>query len=91
MTFGELRERVKNAAQVRRLLAIAAVLDGAARQEAAKNGRHGSADAAGLGDPVQRAITPRRGRQRINPIPVKVDTDLLSLNQCRLDAGLTVD
>ena len=33
-----IAQRVKNAAQVRRLLAIAAVLDGAARQEAAKIG-----------------------------------------------------
>src|SRR5207247_8465591 len=40
-TSGEVRrvaQRVKNAAQARRLLAIAAVLDGAARQEAAKIG-----------------------------------------------------
>src|SRR5437868_8078913 len=38
---GEVRrfaQRAKNAAQARRLLAIAAVLDGAARQEAAKIG-----------------------------------------------------
>jgi len=38
---GDIRriaQRVKNAAQARRLLAIAAVLDGAARQEAAKIG-----------------------------------------------------
>ena len=33
-----IAQRVKNAAQARRLLAIAAVLDGAARQEAAKIG-----------------------------------------------------
>ena len=40
-TSGEVRElakRAKNAAQARRLLAIAAVLDGASREEAAKNG-----------------------------------------------------
>src|SRR3954451_7805165 len=38
---GDIRriaQRVKNAAQARRLLAIATVLDGAARQEAAKIG-----------------------------------------------------
>ena len=34
----ELAKRAKNAAQARRLLAIAAVLDGASREEAAKNG-----------------------------------------------------
>src|SRR5207247_11433130 len=40
-TSGEVRrvaQRVKNAAQARRLLAIAAVLDGASREEAAKIG-----------------------------------------------------
>ena len=47
-------QRVKNAAQARRLLAIAAVLDGTTREEAAKDRRHGSADAAGLGNSVQR-------------------------------------
>jgi hypothetical protein len=47
--------RVKDAAPARRLLAIAAVLDGAAREGAAKIGGIGSADPAGLGDPVQRS------------------------------------
>jgi hypothetical protein len=50
-TSGEVRrfaKRAQDAAQARRLLAIAAVLDGASREEAAKS------DAAGLGDPVQR-------------------------------------
>src|SRR5438046_9459765 len=40
-TSGEVRrvaQRVKNAAQARRLLAIAAVLDGASREDAAKIG-----------------------------------------------------
>src|SRR5260370_38312797 len=40
-TAGEVRrfaQRVKNAAQARRLLAIAAVLDGASREDAAKIG-----------------------------------------------------
>ena len=40
-TAGEVRrlaQRVKDAAQARRLLAIAAVLDGASREEAAKIG-----------------------------------------------------
>jgi hypothetical protein len=32
---------------------FAAALDGASRTQAAKIGRDGSADAAGLGDPVQ--------------------------------------
>ena len=44
-TAGEVRrfaKRAKDAAQARRLLAIAAVLEGASRE-----------DAAGLGDPVQ--------------------------------------
>src|SRR3974390_3019011 len=36
--LGRLASRVKNAGQARRLLAIAAVLDGAARDEAAKIG-----------------------------------------------------
>jgi hypothetical protein len=57
-TAGEVRrfaQRAKDAAQARRLLAIAAVLDGASREEAATIGWHGSSDAAGLGDPVQRA------------------------------------
>ena len=47
--------RAKNSDQVRRLLAIAAVLDGASRAEAAKVGGDGPADASRLGDPVQRA------------------------------------
>jgi len=37
-TAGEVRGRAKDAAQARRLLAIAAVLDGASREEAAKIG-----------------------------------------------------
>jgi hypothetical protein len=56
-TAGEARrfaQRAKDAAQARRLLAIAAVLDGVSREEAATIG-----DAAGLGDPVQRPGTGR--------------------------------
>jgi hypothetical protein len=48
-TAGEVRRlapRAKDAAQTRRLLAIAAVLDGASREEAAKIGGMGSS--AGL-------------------------------------------
>jgi hypothetical protein len=55
-TAGEVRrfaQRAKDAAQARRLLAIAAVLDGASREEAAKIG--GMDRQTGLGDPVQRA------------------------------------
>jgi hypothetical protein len=65
---GDIRriaQRVKNAAQARRLLAIATVLDGAARQEARKERRHGPADAAGLGDPVQRAGAGRSHQQGV--------------------------
>jgi hypothetical protein len=50
--------RTKDVAQARRLLAIAAILDGAPRAEAALVGGM-DRDAAGLGDPVQRA---RSGR-----------------------------
>ena len=50
-----MRQRAKDAAQARRLLAIAAVLEGASREDAAKIGWDGSPDAAGLGDPIQRA------------------------------------
>ena len=54
---GEVRrfaQRAKDAAQARRLLAIAAVLDGASREEAAKIGGMDRQTLAGLGDPVQR-------------------------------------
>jgi hypothetical protein len=57
-TVGEVRrlaKRAKDAVQARRLLAIAA---GARRRLAGRGGEdrwHGSSDAAGLGDPVQRA------------------------------------
>ena len=47
-------QRAKDAAQARRLLAIAAVLDGASREEAAKISGM-DRQTAGLGDPVQRA------------------------------------
>ena len=55
-TRGQLRQlakRAKDAAQARRLLAIAAVLDGASREEAAT--AVWTSDVAGLGDPVQQA------------------------------------
>ena len=61
-TAGEVRrlaKRVKDAAQARRLLAIAAVLDGASRDRCGQDRRDGPSDVAGLGDPVQR---PRAGR-----------------------------
>ena len=48
-----LASRVKNAGQARRLLAIAAVLDGCFAGRRGKDRRHGSSDAAGLGNPVQ--------------------------------------
>jgi len=44
-----LATRVKDAAQARRLLAIAAVLDGIAGRSR-QDRRHGLSDAAGLGD-----------------------------------------
>ena len=53
---GEVRrlaQRAKNAGQARRLLAIAAVLDGSTREDAARVG--GLDRQTGLGDPVQRA------------------------------------
>ena len=55
-TSGQLRrlaQRTKNAAQTCRLLAIAAVLDGASRGRRGEDRRYGSSDPAGLGDPVQ--------------------------------------
>ena len=57
-TAGEVRRfarRAKDGARARRLLALAAVLDGASREEAAKIGGMGLLDIAGLGDPIQRA------------------------------------
>ena len=61
-TAGEVRrfaQRAKDAAQARRLLAIAAVLDGASREEAATIGGMDRQTLRGLGDPVQRAGTGR--------------------------------
>jgi hypothetical protein len=55
-TAGEVRRlatQVKDAAQASRLLAIAAVLDGALADRGGQDRRDGSADAARLGDPVQ--------------------------------------
>ena len=66
-TSGDVRrvaQRVKNAAQARRLLCDRG---GARRQFARTSGedrRHGPSDAAGLGDPVQRAGA-GRSRQQI--------------------------
>jgi len=48
-----LAAKVKDAAQARRLLALAAIRDGMKRTEAARIRRHGPADAAGLGAPLQ--------------------------------------
>ena len=65
-TTGEVRrfaKRAKDAAQARRLLAIAAVLEGASREDAAKIG---GMDRQTLGDPVQRA---RAGRSINIPSP----------------------
>ena len=50
-----LARRAKDSDQVRRLLAIAAVLDGAFPGGGRRGRRDGPADASGLGDPVQRA------------------------------------
>ena len=55
--FRRIAKRAKDAAQARRLLAIAAVLDGASREDAAEDWRDGPSDVAGLGYPVQRART----------------------------------
>jgi hypothetical protein len=54
-----VRKRAKDAAQARRLLAIAAVLDEALREDAAEIGGVDPSDAAGLGDPIQRARAER--------------------------------
>ena len=57
-TAGEVRrfaQRAKDAAQARRLLAIAAVLEGASREEAAKIGGMDRQTLRDWGDPVQRA------------------------------------
>ena len=48
-----LAARAKDADQVRRLLALAAVYDGMDREMAARIWRHGSADTAGLGASLQ--------------------------------------
>jgi hypothetical protein len=69
-TAGEVRrlaQRAKDAAQARRLLAIAAVLDGASREEAAADRWHGSSDAAELGDP--RRQQPVRSICRTRSLP----------------------
>src|SRR6516225_738108 len=61
-TAGEVRrfaQRAKDAAQARRLLAIAAVLDGASREEAATIGGMDRQTLRELGDPVQRTGTGR--------------------------------
>src|SRR5262245_14476482 len=61
-TAGEVRrfaQRAKHAAQARRLLAIAAVLDGASREEAARIGGMDRQTLRDVGDPVQRARTGR--------------------------------
>jgi hypothetical protein len=63
-----LATRVKDAAQARRLLAIAAVLDSAARERGGEDRRHGSADPAGLGDPVQRSGAGRPDQQMVGEI-----------------------
>ena len=68
-TATELRRlatRTKDVAQARRLLAIAAILDGARACGSGADRRNGPADDAGLGDPVQRA---RSGRpdQLVSP------------------------
>src|SRR4051812_36637761 len=49
-----LAARAKNANQSRRLLSLAAIVDGMSRTEAARIGAHGPADLAGLGSPLQR-------------------------------------
>ena len=49
-----LAAKVKDAAQARRLLALAAVLDGMNRDRGRADRRHGPPDAARLGAPVQR-------------------------------------
>jgi hypothetical protein len=58
-----LATRVKDAAQARRLLAIAAVLDRCRAGRDGEDRRHGSADPAGLGDPVQRSGAGRPDQQ----------------------------
>src|SRR5882672_6976794 len=57
-----LAKQAKDAAQARRLLAIAAVLDGSSRTEAATNAGMDPPDVAGLGDPFQRAGAGRSGQ-----------------------------
>ena len=56
-TASEVRRfarRAKDGAQARRLLALAAVLDGASREEQRRSAGW-TARRAGLGDPIQRA------------------------------------
>ena len=50
-----LAKKTKDGPQARRLLALAAIYDGATRTEAAKIGGVGASDHPGLGDAVQRA------------------------------------
>ena len=55
-----LAKKTKDGPQARRLLALAAIYDGATRTEAAQDRRGRAADRPGLGGPVQRA-TARTG------------------------------
>src|SRR5260370_15671477 len=68
-TAGEVRrfaKRAKDAAQARRLLAIAAVVDGGLREERGELGGVERPAVRGLGVPVQKA---RAGRCLNNPCP----------------------
>jgi hypothetical protein len=79
-TAGEVRrlaKRTKNAARARRLLAIAAVLDGVSREDVAKIRPHKSPDAAGLGEnyvDFDSAIPWFESRRPSQPVPVLTDT-----------------
>src|SRR5215204_2373988 len=64
-TLRLLAKRGKDTAQTRRLLAIAAVLDGGVTGGGGEGRRHGPPDAAGLGDKVQRTGAGRLGQQAL--------------------------
>src|SRR5215813_13723541 len=68
-----LAKRAEDADQARRLLSLAAVLDGMSRKARGRDWRDGSTDVAGLGAPVQREGSRRADqRQSSRPTPETV-------------------
>jgi hypothetical protein len=73
-----LRNKRRTLRQARRLLAIAAMLDGASRAESGKDRRDGLADAARLGDPVQQSRAERSHQCASPGAPPKLDATHLA-------------